>query len=80
LSAGDIPLRLLQLALTVIILTICSAGLFYELESNLVGGKHHDLMFHDAIYWAAVTISTVSHSAPVYHNLQPCIRWPARPR
>jgi hypothetical protein len=35
-SAGEVPNKLLQLVVTVMVMIICSAGLFYELESTQV--------------------------------------------
>ena len=52
------------LIITLLCILLISAGAFYEVER--LWGYHEEgfgLQFHDAIYWAAVTISTVGGTA-----------------
>lgn len=59
---GEISMRLISLCLTMVILILLAAGIFYELEaSDGFGGGDASLQFHDSIYWAAVTLSTVGY-------------------
>jgi hypothetical protein len=54
---GEVKEKLAALGLTLVCVLLCAAGVFYELERN--AGKWEGLRFHQAIYWASITISTV---------------------
>jgi hypothetical protein len=58
---GEVKEKLASLGLTLVCVLLCAAGIFYELERG--AGKWEELRFHQAIYWASITISTVGGRA-----------------
>jgi hypothetical protein len=61
--AGEVIIKGTQLCLTMLILILLAAGVFFELEANLTiyDDEQSAPQFHQCIYWAAVTISTVGY-------------------
>jgi hypothetical protein len=67
---SEVKKRVMLLGITLLCLMLIAAGAFFEFErqwGSFAEDFGYPLKFHDCIYWAAVTISTVGAAERTQH-------------